>query len=96
MIDNRMLRARAHRANVRELQTELEKQAKDNQVGLGELVHVFTDYLGIKQCSPCARRQMKFDKIKIPDKFLWGELVNRAKQLRKPDEIVVTWIEGDK
>ena len=93
MISDLMLKAREHRANVESLRQQLHRQAEQNNVGLGELVHVVTDYLGISQCSPCARRQMKMDKIKIPTKFVWAELVNRAKALRKPDEIAVTWID---
>lgn len=94
-IDETMNKARRHRANIRELNGQMTAQAESNSVGLGELVHVVTDWLGIAQCAPCVRRQMKFDKIKIPDKLLWGELVNRAKQLREPDEIQVTWVNGD-
>ncbi len=79
---------------VRERQ-DIANEAQALGIGLGELIHVMTDAVGIKQCNPCAQRQKSLDVFRIPKKMIpWASVLQRVEDLREdePDEIKVTWI----
>ncbi len=60
----------------------LKQAAEKRGIGLGELVHVMTDAVGIEQCSPCVKRQKRLDALQ---KELRGE---------EETEIKVEWDDG--
>jgi len=72
----------------------LAEAAEKRGIGLGELVHVMTDAVGIKQCSPCAQRQKILDVFQIPESMIpWAKVKEKVMELRGEDEteIKVTW-----
>jgi hypothetical protein len=75
----------------------IEAKARELNIGLGELVHVFTDAIGVKQCSPCKMRQQTLDVFRIPARMIpWERVLEKVYDLREdPEEISVTWIEND-
>lgn len=74
----------------------IQARAKDLNIGLGELVHVLTDAIGVRQCAPCKMRQQTLDVFRIPARAIpWAKVLERVQDLRdEPDGITVTWVEG--
>lgn len=73
----------------------LQKKAEGYSIGVGELVHVLTDYLGIPQCAPCQRRQKFLDRLRInADRLPWQKLLDKVYELRgEQKKITVTWLD---
>jgi len=66
-------------------------------IGLGEVIHALTDWVGIEQCPRCQRWQRALDKLRVVGwKVKWGEVAERAVADRKTGKIRVIWItDGD-
>ena len=77
-----------HREEVEKQQKELEDFAKDNKIGLGDLVYLFTHSTGFKkywdeyhggECAPCQERQASWNYFKFKGPEFLKKMVEKAK-----------------
>jgi len=77
-----------HREEAEKQQKELEDFAKDNKIGLGDLVYLFTHSTGFKkywdeyhggECAPCQERQASWNYFKFKGPEFLKKMVEKAK-----------------
>ena len=63
-------------------------------IGLGEVIHAITNWVGIDQCPRCIRWQVALDKLRVTGwKLKWAEVTDRIENKYTPGRIRVTWFD---